>query len=401
MTTLRPCPGCGGSSAAAIHTQRFESVDGHPVGRGYDVVCCDTCGFAFADTACTAADLNRFYAAMSKYADSRSGSGAGVNPLDAARLRATARTIHDSVAPGARILDIGCANGGLLGALGDLGRHALAGVDPSAACVAATTSRGFEAHQATLDALPAFGRTFDCVVLSHVLEHVLDVGPAIAAALAVLAPGGRLYIEVPDAARYTAFLYSPFQDFNTEHINHFSESTLRGSLARLGLATVAMGHKTFRQSETCEFPAVYGFFERGAAVPPPESGGSLADRLARYTAASAALMDEIDRHLEAELDGRGCIVWGMGQLAMKVFCLPRAQSIPVAACVDSNPVNHGKLFRGAPIVPPDAIAGMSQPILITSLIHHRSIERQIESMGLPNRRIFLRPDPDTPYRALR
>ena len=37
----------------------------------------------------------------------------------------------------------------------------------------------------------------------------------------LLKTNGVLYIEVPDATAYVEFLYSPFQDFNTEHINHF------------------------------------------------------------------------------------------------------------------------------------------------------------------------------------
>jgi len=36
-----------------------------------------------------------------------------------------------------------------------------------------------------------------------------------------------VYIEVPDAARYIDFLYSPFQDFNTEHINHLSSFLMK------------------------------------------------------------------------------------------------------------------------------------------------------------------------------
>ena len=38
----------------------------------------------------------------------------------------------------------------------------------------------------------------------------------------LLKTDGLLYVEVPDAVAYTEYLYAPFQDFNTEHINHFS-----------------------------------------------------------------------------------------------------------------------------------------------------------------------------------
>jgi 2-polyprenyl-3-methyl-5-hydroxy-6-metoxy-1,4-benzoquinol methylase len=400
---VRLCPSCGGGEGAVIHRQDFEPLDGHPVARGYDVVICLACGFGYADTPCTEQDLRLFYAAMSKYADRKAGSGGGVQPWDAARLAATAAEIDASLGGrAARVLDIGCANGGLLAALRTLGYSKVAGVDPAAACVEAAAAQGFEARVGVLGALPEFGAPFDggfdCVTLSHVLEHVLDVGGAVRSALSVLVPGGVLYIEVPDAARYSEYLYAPFQDFNTEHINHFSERTLRSAMARLGLRARASGRKTFRISAGCEFSAVWGVFERGAAA--PEAGGELAEALEAYVAHSSAMMAGIGAHVGRACAGREeCIVWGLGQLAMKVFRLSEAEGLRPVVCVDSNAINHGKLFRGRPIVAPESIRGMEQPILITSLLHHRSIERQIEAMGLGNERVLLRPDPDVPWRG--
>jgi hypothetical protein len=112
------------------------------------------------------------------------------------------------------------------------------------------------------------------------------------------------------------------------------------------------------------------------------------------------MMAGIGAHVGRACAGREeCIVWGLGQLAMKVFRLSEAEGLRPVVCVDSNAINHGKLFRGRPIVAPESIRGMEQPILITSLLHHRSIERQIEAMGLGNERVLLRPDPDVPWRG--
>ena len=46
----RGCPLCLSPGAEMLHHQPFVLPDGHPLGRGYDVVTCQGCGFVYADT---------------------------------------------------------------------------------------------------------------------------------------------------------------------------------------------------------------------------------------------------------------------------------------------------------------------------------------------------------------
>jgi predicted SAM-dependent methyltransferase len=93
---------------------------------------------------------------------------------------------------------------------------------------------------------------FDCVVLSHVLEHVYDIPSFFAAARRLLTPGGYLYLETPDATRYDQYLYAPFQEFNTEHINHFSARALDNTSRRFGFEPVLVEQKVFKTAaDTC------------------------------------------------------------------------------------------------------------------------------------------------------
>ena len=104
---------------------------------------------------------------------------------------------------GARILDVGCAIGGMLAALKDLGYENLLGVDPSPACAeAAAEVHGVEVLTGTLANLPHVDRKFDLIVLSNILEHVRDLKPALRRICDVLAPGGMLFVQVPDASRF-------------------------------------------------------------------------------------------------------------------------------------------------------------------------------------------------------
>ncbi len=136
---------------------------------------CSSCGFVFADTAVTQADYDRFYAEHSKYEDAKTGTGGVENPFDWKRQQETALQIADVLQnTSASILDVGCANGGMLKALKELGYETLCGIDPSPVCVENTRRLGVEAHQGSLF-LPFKENAYDCVILSHTLEHVLNV----------------------------------------------------------------------------------------------------------------------------------------------------------------------------------------------------------------------------------
>ena len=180
-TSARGCPVCSANSCEVLHAQCFVLSEGHPLAAGYDVVCCDHCGFVFADTAVTQADYDAFYARFSKYEDSQTATGGGGSPEDTQRLRETAACIAAALPDrNARLLDIGCANGGLLKALQELGYINLTGVDPSPACVAATRQLcQCEVFVGFLSALPNGIGRFDGLIMSHVLEHVQDLSEAL------------------------------------------------------------------------------------------------------------------------------------------------------------------------------------------------------------------------------
>lgn len=117
-TGLRSCPICASSERKVLHSQEFVLPEGHPMSRGYDVVCCINCGFVYADTNTVQEDYDMFYARFSKYEDSQASTGAGETPWDIKRLQETAEQIKYVLADTeSRILDIGCANGGLLKSL--------------------------------------------------------------------------------------------------------------------------------------------------------------------------------------------------------------------------------------------------------------------------------------------
>jgi SAM-dependent methyltransferase len=395
----RACGACGATGSTVVHQQDFIVPDGYPLPFRYNVVACRRCGFVYADPAATQRDYDRFYCDWSKYDDSATATGSGVSPYDAARLSATAADIARALpSRAASILDAGCATGGLLTALRDHGFTAVAGLDPSPRCATACRERGFEAYVGSIGSAPAHMPKFDCVIFSHVLEHVYDIPAFFAAARGVLAPGGYLYLETPDATRYADYLYAPFQEFNTEHINHFSPRALENTARRFGFQPIVVEHKILQTAEDTLYPAVFGLFRDSGATTPVHQVNcdrELPSKIGQYIEQSTAQMKKIDQHLATELAHTECVLlWGAGQLAMKLLALPSLARKQVRAVVDNNPTLRGKKLRGAPVVSPKELAGTHEPIIIATLLHADEIRAQIRRLGLANTVLSLLPDPD-------
>jgi SAM-dependent methyltransferase len=373
---------------------RFMLPDHHPLTDQYAVVRCIDCGFVYADTASTQAEYDQYYADLSKYADSTTGTGGGEQSWDRERLHATAAEIATSLPdPAARVVDIGCANGGLLSEFAEAGYTRLEGVDPSPACAAAVNALpGVTGHVGTIFDLPEAVRGADCLILSHVLEHVRDVGRALGHLRQAVSDGGSVYVEVPDASRYTQCLVAPFQDFNVEHINHFSAVSLANALRCAGFQVERVQEKTIRASETANYPAVSAFARASRpGSPAPVVDEVLGPAMRAYIAASESLLDEIAGHLDAQLNGvADIVVWGAGQTTLTVLANTRVGGARVLAIADSNPRYHNRRLGGIPIVAPSDLVSIDAPIVIGSLISHAAIVRQIHQLGLPNRIVALR-----------
>lgn len=393
----RPCPVCDGYRRDVLHAQRFVLPEGHRLDAPYDVVACVDCGFVFADTPLRQTDYDAYYADGSKYADAQTGTGAGVQPWDDERLRATADTISWYAPHDARIVDVGCGAGGLLRHLARLGYTNLHGVDPSPVCVE-DVSRidGVTGHLGGLFAMPAEARGADVIALSHVLEHVRDVNRAIAGLRARLRAAGRLYIEVPDATRYAECMVVAFQDFNVEHINHFSATSLTTLLARHGLKTIATGQKTIAASQDVPYPAVWVIAERddSAAAGALRHDDALRPAIERYIERSRAAVSAIDARLAHVLDGAGeIVVWGTGQTVRELLTATRLGTAPIAAFVDSNASVQGRRFAGAPVVSPATLPERSEPILVGSIVSQSAIVAQATALGVAERLLVLDPRP--------
>lgn len=398
ISTQRPCPTCNRSLAEHIHSLRLRTPVGHPLDDGYDVVSCTSCGTGFADVDPAQHYYDTYYANQAKYAGETSPSamtnGAAEPPWKAARLNEAASVVSSMLEDErSRVLDIGCANGALLGALRDLGFLDLKGVDPSADSAAiARSHHRVQVDVGTFSNLPPDLGTFDCVCATGVLEHVLDIEEAMTTVIGLLRPGGIVYVDVPDASRYLQPYIAPFEDFSTEHVNHFSPLTLRMLGDRFGLATLRCERFITELAPGVPCAAIRLVWQQRS-----DDRGDTSDALIRdeelvaslqgFTRRSRMEFVEIERRLDAELaDQVEFAIWGIGEYSFKLLATDPLRSRTAAALVDGNPARWGMSIGGVRVGSPQQLVtlGADIPLIIGSRLSATSIRTAIDELGFGN-----------------
>jgi SAM-dependent methyltransferase len=115
-------------------------------------------------------------------------------------LRFVERALAESEEKGL-VLDVGCGGGLFLQMLAERGRTGVAGLDFSLdAANVAWRRAGVPAVCGTLSRAPFAAGSCAAVTMFHVLEHLYDPGSYLEAAHQLLAPDGRLILQVPNAA---------------------------------------------------------------------------------------------------------------------------------------------------------------------------------------------------------
>jgi SAM-dependent methyltransferase len=176
-----------------------------------------------------------------------------------------ARHLSRGLAKGARILDLGCGRGVLLGALADRGfevhgversESAVRGADPRAKIQIAEdlVSAGYPAEY------------FDEVIVWHVLEHLPDPAATLAEIRRILRPGGKVIVAVPNFSSLQARWAGPdwFHLDPPRHLYHFPLSALLRLLRGAGFAPVSVHHFSLRQNP---FGWVQSALNRRPALP--------------------------------------------------------------------------------------------------------------------------------------
>lgn len=177
----------------------------HTTTREFAVVRCGECGLLRLDPLPSPEELRTYYPANYWFAPERNAA----SRLEEAYRRLVLRdhvhfveqALRQSRAKGP-LLDVGCGGGLFLGLMRLRGFRG-AGLDfsPEAASIAWRQQQA-PVVCAMLERAPFRAGTLAGVTMFHVLEHLYDPGAYLASAYELLAPDGRLVVQVPNAASW-------------------------------------------------------------------------------------------------------------------------------------------------------------------------------------------------------
>ena len=155
-----------------------------------------------------------------------------------------------------RIVDVGCGDGSATRLVAGLdARNTVIGVDWSATALARARARGLLVIQGGVDTagLPLPDSCADVVIMSELIEHLVDTDAAVDEARRVLCPGGVLLLSTPNLA---AWFNRGLIGLGIQPV--FSEVSLRGIYGRPGHEVV--GHlRLFTRRALVEFLTDRGF----------------------------------------------------------------------------------------------------------------------------------------------
>ncbi len=166
------------------------------------------------------------------------------------------------VAPRQQLLEVGCGNGKMLKRMQELGWE-VQGIDIGPEAVVMAKDKGLKVIRGELSNQHFPDDHFDAVVMSHVIEHVLNPIDLMRECHRILKPGGKLVLITPNSKGWGHFLYAEawFHLDPPRHVQIFSPSTLH-SLAQEGDFTTRRVFTTVRNANGA-FLASWSIYRSG------------------------------------------------------------------------------------------------------------------------------------------
>lgn len=373
--SLRSCPVCDRFGRRLVHRVCF--MDG-PIGDGYDVVTCNHCGAGFADGIASQAALDRYYVEQSKYTYGRNGGAESF--WDLMRFESTVKQVMPYLQSfDAKILDVGCATGGLLSVFRRCGFGNLLGADPSSVCASeARRLYDVDVRAATFSQMSSWNERFDLIMMVGVLEHLREAKNAIRTAIRLLNRGGLLYCAVPDVAFLAECQGAPYQQFSIEHVNFFSINSLSRLMLECGMCEICTWNWKVNWSADITEPIASGLYRIGISSKTLSFDKITGPSLERYTALSLAGDREINKVIESvRKDNEPMLIWGAGTLCRRLLACTRLAETNIAAFVDANRYLQGELLAGRRILSPWDARCREERILICSVSYANEIIEDI------------------------
>ncbi len=280
-----------------------------------------------------------------------------------------------------RILDIAGGYGELSLFLMQSGYTDVTMSEIKESCISYASQKGVSVlHEDLLEKKSA--RKHDIVILSHDLEHMLDVRKAMLNAAEYLKDDGFLILELPFAPMYKEMDNTPYHFLTYEHVCHFSDITVENLASAAGLKIMEKGHYV----KCDDYPCIWAILKKDRSVSPRirKDADTWEDIYAYIKICGKQIQQKLKPLAESR---KALILWGIG--ASTAILLDSAfGGCNVIQLIDKNKARQGNVFeingRKLAVEPPEQITDGSAAVFILSGAYRASIEKDIRQMGLNN-----------------
>ncbi|MEQ1757970.1 MAG: class I SAM-dependent methyltransferase [Vicinamibacterales bacterium] len=224
----RPCPTCG-STERGLELEKDHM----------EIVRCRACDLVYVSPTFDEEHYQRVYASK-EYQDIVRDLGISsheyrVQRFGQERVGLMAAHLRDTAAP-PRYLDIGCSTGFVVEAAQQRGWDAR-GIDLNPSAIEYGRSRGLTLDAVGLEDARLEPGSLDAVSLFDVIEHLFDPIRTLTSCVRLLAPGGILFVYVPNYDSASRLLMGKHAHFiwPTHHLNYYTPRTLSDLMRRLDL----------------------------------------------------------------------------------------------------------------------------------------------------------------------
>jgi 2-polyprenyl-3-methyl-5-hydroxy-6-metoxy-1,4-benzoquinol methylase len=226
LLARRACPTCGADDEA------LELEKDH-----MRIVRCRQCDLVFVNPTFDETHYKQVYASQA-YQDIVRDLGIKsheyrVNRFGTERVRIMSEHLRAGNGGAPRYLDVGCSTGFVVEAARDKGWEAI-GIDLNPSAIEFGRTRGLDLRAVALEDAGFAPGSFDAVSLFDVLEHLLDPRRTLRVCAELLAPGGILFLYVPNFDSASRLLMGANAHFiwPTHHLNYYTPTTIRDLMVR-------------------------------------------------------------------------------------------------------------------------------------------------------------------------
>lgn len=353
---------------------------GHLLHQHYDIVACGKCGFVFNDFSAKQDDFSKYYESLSKYETNGISGAGGLSVIDRKRFEKIINFILPYIKNNKNsILDIGCSQGGLLFLFKEKGYTELFGIDPSKYCVEVVKKNQINAEVGNIFNIK-IRKKYDIVILSAVLEHIVELDKLIMQLKKTLKKGGSLLIEVPDAGRYRDYNLSAYYRFDLEHINHFSIHHLSNLFCRSGFTLIDSAQIEVPVSKYHLSPSILCLFKNSGIFNDVIPDFTLKNNIIEYIKIS----EDKDEYLDIETlikSQKPVYIWGLGAHTYRLLKQKRLSLCNIIAFIDNDPKKEGKTLLNKPVYSSDYILNNSNDgsiVVISSVLYEKEMSEYLK-----------------------